>query len=380
MQPDLSAVYYPDGQIRDEDFEYGSFILSRMYHEGVTCLACHDPHTAKTRLPVEDNALCLQCHKDKIDPTAHSRHKIDSTGNRCVECHMPQTTYMMRHPRRDHGFTMPDPWLTKTYGIPNACDRCHAGEGIDWNLKYYNEWYGEEAIQPTRARGRVMAAAYNGDEAAIPKTIEHARTDIYPEWRGVALNMLQRWIGRPEVTRVFMDALEDPHPLVRSSAMRALEMAGADPETARPLLDDPSRMVRIDAMWALRASLDLATTRGQELMTYLDQRQDQPTGTLQLGQMMFDRGELDEAERLIRRTLDWEPRAADPRRALAVILQMKGDAEGAIAELKLAETLAPTNPEFAYSLGLAYAEGGNLPEAIAALERATKADAAFARA
>ena len=31
---------------------------------GVTCLDCHDPHTAKLKLPQEDNSLCLRCHAD----------------------------------------------------------------------------------------------------------------------------------------------------------------------------------------------------------------------------------------------------------------------------------------------------------------------------
>ena len=41
------GVYYPDGQILEEDYEWGSFIQSKMYHEGVTCSDCHDPHSAK---------------------------------------------------------------------------------------------------------------------------------------------------------------------------------------------------------------------------------------------------------------------------------------------------------------------------------------------
>lgn len=43
------GVYYPDGQILEEDYEWGSFIQSKMYHEGVTCSDCHDPHTARLR-------------------------------------------------------------------------------------------------------------------------------------------------------------------------------------------------------------------------------------------------------------------------------------------------------------------------------------------
>ena len=54
------GVYYPDGQILEEDYEWGSFVQSKMYHEGVTCSDCHDPHTAKLRSS-NLNAVCEKC-------------------------------------------------------------------------------------------------------------------------------------------------------------------------------------------------------------------------------------------------------------------------------------------------------------------------------
>jgi cytochrome c553 len=39
--------YYMDGQIREEDYEYGSFLQSKMYAAGVTCINCHEPHSMK---------------------------------------------------------------------------------------------------------------------------------------------------------------------------------------------------------------------------------------------------------------------------------------------------------------------------------------------
>ena len=41
------GIYYPDGQILDEDFEYGSFVQSKMFRMGVRCTDCHDAHTLK---------------------------------------------------------------------------------------------------------------------------------------------------------------------------------------------------------------------------------------------------------------------------------------------------------------------------------------------
>ncbi len=42
---DHSDRYHADGQVRDEDYEYGSFMGSRMHLRGVSCLDCHNAHS-----------------------------------------------------------------------------------------------------------------------------------------------------------------------------------------------------------------------------------------------------------------------------------------------------------------------------------------------
>ena len=48
-----------------------------------------------------------------LDLTTYEKKSSAQTGGECVSCHMPTTTYMQRHARHDHGFTIPDPLLTK---------------------------------------------------------------------------------------------------------------------------------------------------------------------------------------------------------------------------------------------------------------------------
>ncbi|HET6223280.1 MAG TPA: cytochrome c3 family protein, partial [Dongiaceae bacterium] len=55
-----NGLYFPDGQIHDEVYEYGSFRQSRMFQAGVTCSDCHEPHSLALRAP--GNGVCLQCH------------------------------------------------------------------------------------------------------------------------------------------------------------------------------------------------------------------------------------------------------------------------------------------------------------------------------
>ena len=120
---------------------YGSFLQSRMYAEGVMCADCHDPHT--TRLKFEGNALCGQCHEAAVyDTFEHLRHPQESAGGQCVDCHMPERTYMVVDPRRDHSFKIPRPRSLRpdrrpqcVPGVPCGPFRgmgCRTNRGLAW--------------------------------------------------------------------------------------------------------------------------------------------------------------------------------------------------------------------------------------------------------
>ncbi len=134
--------YFPDGQILDEVYVYGSFTQSKMYHRDVSCNDCHDVH--RVSLIRQGNDLCLQCHRaDEYDTKEHHFHKKKGeqgepiktadgrllfdigTGAECVQCHMPGRIYMGIDYRPDHSFRIPRPDLGVKIGTPNACNRCH---------------------------------------------------------------------------------------------------------------------------------------------------------------------------------------------------------------------------------------------------------------
>ena len=69
-----SPLYHADGQQRDEVYNWGSFLQSKMYANGVTCSDCHNPHSGKVR--AEGNTLCATCHlPSKYDTATHHHHK-----------------------------------------------------------------------------------------------------------------------------------------------------------------------------------------------------------------------------------------------------------------------------------------------------------------
>ncbi len=386
---DLTDTYHADGQVRDEDYAFASLLSSRMRMADVRCLDCHDPHTMK-RL-VAGNNLCLRCHSGSnpnaplIDPVKHSFHSPTNSGFTCTGCHMPTTTYMQVHHRRDHGFTIPDPLLTKQFGIPNACSRCHADKSTEWSLEYVEKWYGARMQRHTRERAQWIAKARLGDDAARDPVVGLLETETNGFWRAVAANCLDRWIAEPTVTAALLARLKDDHPMVREKVIRALDplvqaqRAGVA-AAMQPLLDDPVRSVRVAAAWALRASVDTNSLAGRELAHAMAINSDQPAGRLQNGVFCLARSQLPEAIVQLRTAVGWDPNSAALRHELSVMLSMADRAQEALEQMKLAVQLEPKQAEFRYKLGLALAETGDLTNTVTSLQEAVKLEPKHARA
>jgi Flp pilus assembly protein TadD len=393
--PDGTDVYYPDGQVRDENFEFSAFLGSKMHAAGVRCVDCHDPHSGKH--VVQGNALCMQCHGAEgtrpdlkvpapvIDPTAHSHHGEASAGNSCVSCHMPTTTYMQIHKRHDHGFTIPDPQLTKDYGIPNACSRCHEMEGIDWVIEATEKWYGPKMKRPTRERAILFARARLGDPESRIELVAFLGQPNEPLWQASACHLLAPWVYDPQVTTALLKQLKHPSPLVREAAARSVGILAQERHAEvkaglEPLLDDPIRSVRVAAAWMLRETMDPESKAGVELLHMLKIGSDQPVGQMQLGQYAFARKNPEAALEHFRKAVEWDPNSAPFHHDLAVALNATGDVTGSIRELQEAIRLAPEMPDYHYKLALAWNEAGSLPNAIASLEKTVELEPNMARA
>lgn len=387
--PTEASVFYPDGQVRDEDFNYTSLLTSRMGGKaGVTCLDCHDSHSGKTRLSVKDNSICLQCHGPSprnnapiIDPVAHSHHKADSTGNQCVTCHMPTTTYMQRDPRHDHGFLKPDPLLTKELGIPNACNRCHADQTVDWAITHSDQWYGAKLNSRQRERTRAVAAAQAGKPEATAKLLELIATEDVPAWHATLLQLTRpAATTEPRVVAAAREAVKHADPMVRSAGAQVLASVPGEAATLRPLLNDATRLVRLDAAWPLSAELPEGSPMRKELDAYLAVSADQPTGRLRIGQDLFNRGRAAEAEPQLRKAVEWDPNSPGLHDSLGLVLNELGKPAEAAASLWRAAQLSPTDAQAAFNAALAFAGARKLPDAEFALREALRRDPRHDRA
>ena len=381
---DETDTWFADGQVHGEDYELASFLGSRMSQRGVICIDCHNPHSAKTLL--SGNDLCMRCHNGSFSnapiilPPEHSHHSVASAGNQCIACHMPVTVYMQRHARHDHGFTIPDPLLTRELGIPNACNRCHTDKSADWAAASTEKWYGQKMERHTRERTRWMAAAQKGDDSAKAHLIEMLapeRESFY--WRAAAAGLLWRWSEDASVKKSLLASLKDDHPLVREKAINSLEPladSGDDGVTTalRPMLNDASRNVRVAAAWSLRASLDMQSGAGRELQAMLDFNADQPIGRYRKAKFVLARHDPTEALIHLLKAAEWDPYSPPFRFEIADVLTQLGRTNEGIQELQELCRLQPQSVEAQFKLGLALADAQQIEPAVAAFKQAVKLD------
>ncbi len=368
-----AETYYDDGQIKDEVYEYGSFIQSRMYHKNIRCTDCHDPHSLKLKHP--GNETCTSCHQHpagKFDVPSHHRHAVGSEGAKCVNCHMPGRTYMDVDFRQDHSIRIPRPDMSVEFGTPNACTGCHlkdhlkrvppetrpqlreyadwlgaadAGDKLvadlikeadSWSDNACEKWYGVERKKPAHF-GQTIAAFRRGDPGAVEQMLKLAmqKDEVTPVIaRATALDNLTA-SQAPGCSVVAMMMLEDSsnHPLIRATAVRGL--ASESPTTIRrkllPLLDDPSRQVRTESAQMLASQGVYASLTGNE-QTRVDLalRQvketlggvaDRSGAHLSWAALCEQRGKLPEAIAAYETAIRVEPNVAGARTNLAALLE-----------------------------------------------------------
>jgi tetratricopeptide (TPR) repeat protein len=256
---------------------------------------------------------------------------------------------------------------------------------LDWQITAVEKWYGKRMERPARARAQTMVRAKAGDLKAVPELTQLLKSETNAFWRAVSAGLLRRWAGESNVTAALIASVADPDPLVRAMSVRSLEpLAQYEiPSVQAALqtrLSDPMRALRIDAAWAIHAMLDTNSMAGGDLLTYLRQNADQPSGQMQLGVFSMDRGNLGEAVEHLRHAVEWDTNSAPPRHALAVALSLQGKPDEAVTQLQAACRLAPRDAEMQFKLGLALNEAGKPDGARAALEQAVKLDAQFSQA
>ena len=373
---DIEGIYHPDGQVIGENYVYGSLTMSKMGHAGVTCMDCHDPHTAEFILPFDNNALCQRCHgsglKDapRIDPLKHSHHPAGSSGNLCVECHMPTTPFMGRDPRRDHSFSHPDPRLTLEMGVPNACSKCHNTQSVEWSLEHAEKWYGPDMNADRRKKARLLRAVWDRTEDAAGRLKEAIRAENNRFWKSTFLSLLQYTPADQEAWEILLDQLDDEDPMIRTTAIRVMGLASMDARQQEQALNDPVRSVRLAAALSVPRMDALDSGLQAELAEYLEHTSDSPMGALRLAAYRTQKGDREAAWELCQRAVRFDQYNPEAYRLAAVQLQTAGFTEDAFRMLRDGLALDPKNAYLHFNIGLLQAETGDTDKALEHLQRA----------
>jgi predicted CXXCH cytochrome family protein len=388
VSPLARGLYYADGQMLDEVYNYGSFKQSKMFAAGVTCGDCHEPHAAKLRAP--GDGVCMQCHAaEKYATAAHHRHESASPPLACASCHMSERTYMVVDRRHDHSFRVPRPDLSVKLGTPNACNDCHGDKSAQWAASAIETWHGAnrkgwqkyaEAFHSAWS-GQADAAAMLGVVAADPNTPAFARAS--------ALTDLAPYVS-PANINLARSALADPDPMVRIGALDMLANVSASQiwPLVAPLLSDSNRGVRI---WVVELLAAVPTASqppadrepferaAAEFVAAQRLNADRPEARSTLGNFLARRGLVSDAEIEYKAALRLSPQYGPAAINLADLYRQLGrDGDG---ETVLRATIAasPQDAGLHHALGLALTRLKRREESLGELRRAAELDPDRAR-
>jgi predicted CXXCH cytochrome family protein len=415
VEPLTRNTYHADGQMRDveEAYNYVPFKQSKMFAAGVTCSDCHEPHSAKLRVPGE--GVCLQCHSaDRYADVSHRHHAGTDHGPSCISCHMPKRTYMIVDTRRDHSFRVPRPDLSVKLATPNACNDCHRDKDPQWAAAAIEAWFG-----PNRKGLQTYGTAFRasrGEEADAAALLAAVVADenMPAVARAGALAELAPRVSSANIG-LARGSLSDPDPMVRIGALDMLENvpAGQVWPWVAPLLSDPVRGVRIRAA-SLLAAVPTASQPPPDrepferaAAEFIDAQRtnaDRPEARTTLGSFLVRRGHAVEAEveykaalqlspqyvaasinladlyRQLNRDRDGEavlraataisPRVAATHHALGLVLTRLKKPDAALSEFRQAAELEPDAARYAYVYAVALNSAGQANGAIAVLKEA----------
>lgn len=381
------TLYHADGQQLEEVFNWGSFLSSRMHAQGVTCGDCHDPHDGKPLAP--GNAVCAQCHSAaRYDAEAHHFHEPGTPGAACASCHMKTDTYMVVDPRHDHSFRIPRPDRSVSLGTPNACNQCHAERSAEWAAAEIRKRY--PSPKPGfQGFAEAFASADRGEPGAAMALVQVAAN--LDESAIARASAIERLAQLPSENAMFAAeaGLKDPSPLVRRASIVVFEQLPPQRRKAIvPLLDDPSRIVRMQAARTLAPLADDAfdaegleafRAAAAEFVAAERFNADRPEHRTNLGGFLAERGETVAAEAEYRAALQLDRGFVPAWANLADLRRQQGREADAEATLREGLQLAPGAAALHHSLGLSLVRQQRRSEALRELRRATELEPGNAR-
>jgi tetratricopeptide (TPR) repeat protein len=374
------SLYFDDGQIKEEVYVYGSFLQSKMYHAGVVCSDCHQSHS--TKVFSKGDEQCFKCHlPDKFANNSHHRHKKESEGARCVNCHMPTRTYMQIDKRRDHSFRIPRPDLTERIGVPNACNQCHEDKSNTWAVDNYENWYGKK--EETHF-GEIFYSARKGDPEVYNKLIALIENEnLSAIVRATAISLLANY-PKENSAEIITKYSQHPEILIRLSAVATSGML--PPEHRSFLFENLSDSIKSVVITAAQnlaniptqnLSLEQKELLEKSLKGYVHSQEinsDHPSARINLGYFYFASGNFNESEQQYKKAIELEPLFSPAYINLSDLYrETKRDSLGKEILLNGLK-LIPEDASLNFSLALLEIRNGNKTEGLNLLKKAATND------
>jgi tetratricopeptide (TPR) repeat protein len=391
----LHDDYFVDGQILDEDYVWGSFMQSKMYHTDIKCNDCHNVHSGERHF--DGNKLCFQCHQENYYGTArHHFHKnvgevakpyfiegkevVTGEGANCVNCHMPGRYYMGNDFRNDHSIRIPRPDLSKDLGVPNACNQCHTDKSNDWSIKHVEQWYGKK---DRPHYGSIIADGREGKPEALKELLQYINEPLNPVIvRATALELLRNY-NDSLATEMIRKMLDAPESVLRFSAARIYSSTNAEEyiRDIAPLLTDPALAIRMEAGLKFsylpeelipekyKSNFKIALEEFQAHNTYMA---DFPGGSANLGLVQSNLGNYHEAIKHYKKAAETDNQFYPAFVNMALAYNQTGQNSEAEKVYKYLIDMNPDLQGIYYSLGLLLVESQKYEEAIKYLEIATR--------
>ncbi len=385
--------YYPDGRDLGENYTYTSWLMSPCVKSGkLDCMHCH---TSSGRYRFRDetttNNACLPCHEERVNnASAHTRHKADSPGNKCISCHMPTTSFA-RMNRSDHSMLPPTPAATIAYQSPNACNICHADQDAAWADATVRKWRERDFQAPVLKRAGLIDAARKRDWTKIEDMLGYLTGKDRDEVFAASLIRLLMSADDDRAYRVFLGSLEDTSPLVRTAAVEAVALRPTQESLQALVLltADASRLVRVRAAAALAAYPQLRAAgkysvqinkANEEYLASLSTRMDLWTSHYNLGNYQLGRNDFKTALASYDAALKIEPRAVMALVNASITHAKMGDNAEAEQTLDKALKISPESAAANFNIGLLKGEKNDISEAEKYLKAAIHFDPQMAQA
>jgi len=388
----MEPNWHIDGQIKEEDYVYASFLQSRMYMEDVQCNDCHNVHSGK--LVLQGNDLCLQCHKaNDYDTPSHTFHKTYGeegeglisqagvkfevgSGTQCINCHMHGQNFMGVDYRRDHSFRIPRPDLSIKNGSPNACNQCHKDKTNEWAQAYIEQWFGKS--RPFQY-GEAFSAAIHQDKDADRRLKSIYYDELYSTTiRSVALNYMSNSHMNDSILR---EALQSIEPKLRITAVKKFAIRSQqDLMDILPLLNDEAKGVRMEVISKI-ASLDtnLIPKKYREVynlvmaerLEVLKYNADFPVGKFNFGNYYYQQKDYKNAEKYYLKAIEQDDELYVAKVNLSHLYSTIGEPKK--AEIILAECVKshPKDGNALYDYGLILSENRKYEESLKQLLKAS---------